>query len=295
MTPSDCRFLLLTSKLGDPGRNPLTTAQLRTLALRIPLLDASNSDSELSIHHLSAIGMDENTSAKILKLLDDRLQLETYLRKAEKLGCIPLVRTNPDYPLILRKRLGNEAPGCLWLKGNSQILQMPAISLVGSRDLLHPNRKFAREVGRQAARQGYALVSGNARGADIAAQNACLDAGGYVISIVADALTEHTARDHVLYVSEEDFDEGFSAQRALHRNHSIHSLGEIVFAAQCTFGHGGTWDGCIHNLKRQCSPLFCFSDGSSASTELEHMGASLVSIEDLSDFHRLSQNQLSFF
>lgn len=294
MTPSDCRFLLLTSKLGDPCRNPLTTAQLRTLALRVPLLDTSNPNAELTYQHLSAIGINEGVSAKILRLLEDQLQLDTYLKKAAKLGCIPLVRTNPGYPMLLRKKLGNDVPGCLWLKGDPQILQMPAISLVGSRDLLLPNRRFAREVGRQAAKQGYALVSGNARGADIAAQNACLEAGGYVISVVADALTEHTVRNHVLFVSEENFDEPFSAQRALHRNHTIQSLGSIVFVAQCSLGHGGTWDGCIHNLKNHRSPIYCFSDGSSASAELELRGASLITISDLSNFRQLSTNQLSF-
>lgn len=294
MTPSDCRFLLLTSKLGDPSRNPLTTAQLRTLALRVPLLDVSSPDSEMTLQHLSAIGLDTGISKRILSLLEDQLQLESYIKKAAKLGCFPIVRTNPDYPLILRKRLGNDAPGCLWIKGNPDILKKSAVSVIGSRDLLLPNRKFAKEAGIQAARQGYAVVSGNARGADIAAQNACLEADGFVISVVADSLAEHNACERVLYVAEDDFDQPFSAQRALHRNRTIHALGEIVFVAQCTLGRGGTWDGSIHNLKNQWSPLYCFSDNSAAAAELEQRGASQVSISDLSDFRKLTQKQLRF-
>lgn len=294
MSLTEYSFLLLTGKLGDPSRMPLTTAQLRTLAQRIPLLQSSSDDSQLTIAHLASIGIGEPLAGRILRLLEDTPQLEAYLARAKKAGCIPVTRTNEDYPLILRKRLGLDAPGCLWLKGDPQILKMPAVALVGSRELQNANRDFAREVGMQAAKQGYVLVSGNARGADIVAQNACLEAGGQVICVVADALCEHTERKNILFLSEEDYDEPFSALRALRRNRVIHCLGEITFAAQCTLEKGGTWDGSVRNLKNLWSPLYCFDDGSQAMQELECMGASLVETPELSDFPKLTQHN-SFF
>lgn len=294
MSLTEYSFLLLTGKLGDPSRMPLTTAQLRTLAQRIPLLQSSSDDSRLTIAHLVSIGIGEPLAGRILRLLEDTPQLEAYLARAKKAGCIPVTRTNEDYPLILRKRLGLDAPGCLWLKGDPQILKMPAVALVGSRELRNANRDFAREVGMQAAKQGYVLVSGNARGADIVAQNACLEAGGQVICVVADALCEHTERKNILFLSEEDYDEPFSALRALRRNRVIHCLGEITFAAQCTLEKGGTWDGSVRNLKNLWSPLYCFDDGTQAMQELECMGASLVEAPELSDFPKLTQHN-SFF
>lgn len=294
MSLTEYSFLLLTGKLGDPSRMPLTTAQLRTLAQRIPLLQSSSDDSQLTIAHLASIGIGEPLAGRILRLLEDTPQLEAYLARAKKAGCIPVTRTNEDYPLILRKRLGLDAPGCLWLKGDPQILKKPAVSLVGSRELRNASRDFAREVGMQAAKQGYVLVSGNARGADIVAQNACLEAGGQVICVVADALCEHTERKNILFLSEEDYDEPFSALRALRRNRVIHCLGEITFAAQCTLEKGGTWDGSVRNLKNLWSPLYCFDDGSQAMQELECMGASLVETPELSDFPKLAQHN-SFF
>lgn len=294
MSLTEYSFLLLTGKLGDPSRMPLTTAQLRTLAQRIPLLQSSSDDSQLTIAHLASIGIGEPLAGRILRLLEDTPQLEAYLARAKKADCIPVTRTNEDYPLILRKRLGLDAPGCLWLKGDPQILKMPAVALVGSRELRNANRDFAREVGMQAAKQGYVLVSGNARGADIVAQNACLEAGGQVICVVADALCEHTERKNILFLSEEDYDEPFSALRALRRNRVIHCLGEITFAAQCTLEKGGTWDGSVRNLKNLWSPLYCFDDGTQAMQELECMGASLVETPELSDFPKLTQHN-SFF
>ena len=164
---------------------------------------------------------------------------------------------------------------------------MPTVSLVGSRDLRDKNRKFAQQVGILAAQQGYALVSGNARGADSAAQTACLEAGGYVISVIADSLEEHCPGGRVLLLSEDDFDEPFTVQRALHRNRVIHALGDAVFVAQCTLSKGGTWDGSVQNLRRHWSDLYCFRDGSPASVELEQMGACLIEAEELNDFKSL--------
>ena len=195
----------------------------------------------------------------------------------------------------VRKRLGLDAPGCLWSRGDISLLRGPKISLVGSRMLRKENEAFAREVGRQAAIQGYTLVSGNAVGADQVAQQACLDADGTVISVLATELDQHQEKERVLYLAEDGFDQPFSAQRALSRNRVIHSLGCKTLAAQATLEKGGTWDGCVRNLRFGWSGVFCFDDGSEAVKRLEQMGATLVKMEDLSDLTALKQNNCSLF
>ena len=187
----------------------------------------------------------------------------------------------------VRKRLGLDAPGCLWAKGNTDILKSQTVSLVGSRELREDNRCFAETVGREVARQGYTLVSGNARGADKTAQDACLEAGGRVISIVADELQKYSLTENVLYLSEDGFDLPFSALRALSRNRVIHALGYITIVAQCNGQNGGTWDGTLKNLQNNWSPVFCFDDGSATVLELEQLGATSIALKDLSDFGAL--------
>ena len=204
-------------------------------------------------------------------------------------------RVSAQYPSALKSALGLEAPGCLWAKGDLSLLDTPAIALVGSRELRQENRIFAEEVGRQAALQGLTLVSGNARGADKAAQNACLKAGGRVISVVADSLMEHKRRENVLYLSELSFDDEFSAQRALSRNRVIHALGRITFVAQSDLHRGGTWDGTAKNLRSGWSPVACFRDGSDAMTELEQMGAFLIGMEELQDVCALQRPEMTLF
>jgi predicted Rossmann fold nucleotide-binding protein DprA/Smf involved in DNA uptake len=231
-----------------------------------------------------ALGYDEGMARRIVSLLEEEELLDYCLRKAGRASCVPVTRASEAYPLSVRKHLGLDSPGCLWAKGDLSILEMPKVSLVGSRVLQQENREFAAEAGRQAAEQGFALVSGNAKGADQMAQEACLDAGGCVISVVADELDRKEPRERMLYLSEEDFDAPFSAIRALSRNRVIHSLGQMTFVAQSGYETGGTWDGTVKNLRFGWSPVYVYADGSPAQCVLADMGAQPVDFSQLSNF-----------
>ena len=287
MTGAEQGFLLLTSKLGNPDRRPLTVAQQRHLFARCELLERKEESRRVDISDLVSIGYGTRMATHIVELLDEELLLQNYLRKAKKAGCVPITRATECYPVALRNRLGLDSPGVLWAKGDLSLLNTPSVALVGSRNLRSANREFAKEVGRQAAIQGFTLISGNARGADKTAQEACLEAGGRVISVVADSLAEHTEKENLLYLSEDVFDGEFSAQRALSRNRVIHCIGIKTFVAQCNLEKGGTWDGTTKNLQKGWSSVFCFDDKSKAITELTQMGATPVKMEQLSDLTAL--------
>ena len=295
MTARERGFLLLTGHLGNPERPVLTAAQLRNLAKRVTSAAPISDNRDMVPEDLVALGYGGDMAQRILALLDEEELLDHYLRKAGRQGCIPITRVSEDYPLAVRKRLGLDSPGCLWAKGDLSILEMPRVSLVGSRVLQQENREFAAEVGWQAAKQGFALVSGNAKGADQMAQEACLDAGGCVISVVADELGSKEPEERMLYLSEEDFDAPFTAIRALSRNRVIHSLGQISLVAQCTLEKGGTWDGTVKNLRFGWSPVCCFDDGSEAMSRLERMGAMLIAPEQLTDLKTLMTDNLNLF
>ncbi len=295
MKSAERGFLLLTSHLGDPDRKVLSPPQLRVLADRVRQSESPREDRELSERDLVSFGFGPDMARRILQLLEEEEGLEYYLHRGRKLDCQPVTRAGEAYPQLLRQRLGLDSPGCLWAKGDLSILEYPAIALVGSRDLREENRRFAEAVGRHAAQQGWVLVSGNARGADKAAQEACLEAGGKVISIVADQLWKHPKTRSVLYLSEDGFDEAFSSQRALRRNRCIHALGQTVFVAQAKLHKGGTWDGTVKNLRFGWSSVVCFRDGSDAMAQLEQMGAYLIDIPDLADFTDLADQKTALF
>ena len=293
MRPAEQGFLLLSSHLGDPQRKVLTTAQLRTLAKRARELPYGERD--LAQEDLLALGYDREMARRILELLEGQAQLAWYLSRGRRSGCVPVTRVSEGYPQRLRSRMGLDAPGCLWAKGDLSLLTKPAIALVGSRELKEENRRFAMEAGRQAARQGFVLVSGNAKGADREAQDACLDAGGQVISVVADELAHKPAAAEILWLSEDGFDLGFSAIRALSRNRVIHSLPEVTLVAQCTLEKGGTWDGTLKNLHHGYSPVLCCNDGSAGITELIRRGVVPIGPEELEDLRALPKKQQNLF
>ena len=294
MTGAERGFLLLTSHLGNPVRRPLTVAQFRVLTERMQVSSRNPEDRDLMPEDLKALGYGWEMAERIVALLSEEELLDRYLQRAKKLGCIPVVRISEDYPLVVRKRLGLDSPGCLWARGEMELLKEPTISLVGSRELREENWRFAAKVGRQAALQGYVLVSGNARGADRAGQDSCLAHGGKVISVVADELWKQPLLENVLYLSEDGYEEAFSAQRALSRNRVIHALGLKTFVAQSSLKTGGTWDGTVKNLRFGWSPVFGYEDGSEAMDLLFQMGATPVRMEQLNSIYDLSQNQTSF-
>ena len=287
-------FLLLTSSLGNADRHPLTVSQLRTLTKRVRAMERPTDNRELSESNLLAFGYDREMSRRILRLLGQDEELSYYLHRANRFGCTPITRVTPEYPGALR-RLQLDAPGVLWAKGDISILSSPMISLVGSRDIRPENQYFAEEVGRQAARQGYVLVSGNARGADRIAQESCLAAGGRVVVVAADALSDKHEEKQILYLCEDSFDFPFSPQRALSRNRVIHCLGSRVFVAQCDYQTGGTWSGTKKNLSSGWSPVFCYDDNSAACLSLVQMGAERIGLDALSDLDVLTARQGSLF
>lgn len=241
----------------------------------------------LTADDLVVLGYDRRMALRITELLLGEVRLNRYLHAGARADCFPLSRVSEGYPLAVRKRLGLDAPGCLWVKGEQSLLQTPMIALVGSRDLAEKNRIFAEMVGREAARQGITLVSGNARGADRTAQEACLEAGGKVICVVADALALHPLRRNMLFISEDSFDLPFSSQRAISRNRVIHSLGAMTLVAQCICGTGGTWGGTVKNLQNHWSPVFVFEDSSEAAVQLVQLGAESLQLEQVLDFRSL--------
>ena len=294
MRGPDQGFLLLTSNLADPARKPLTVAQFRNLAKRVAAAERVLDSRDLIPQDLIKLGYDEGMVQRIYGLLSGTNQLREYLRRAWDCDCYPITRLNPLYPKTVRRRLGLDSPGVLWAKGDITLLGKPAVAVVGSRDLQEENRVFAREAGFQIAKQGYVLVSGNANGADKCAQEACLEAGGQVISVIADSLQKQLLRENVLYLSLDDFNQEFSVQRALHRNHVIHTLAELTLVCQCTLGKGGTWDGTLMNLKNGWNPVYCYSDGSEAAFQLQNRGAAPVLVEDLRNLSALTEQAVSF-
>ena len=285
-------MLLLCADLGD-GQKPLTPAQFRRLRVHVLARPEGEAPAERNLEEadLRALGLEASFARRVAALLDREAALDAYLRVGRELDVSPVTRVSPLYPARLRL-LGQDAPTVLFCRGDSSLLQRPAVALVGSRELTEAGRAFARRVGELAALEGFVLVSGNARGADQTAQEACLAAGGAVISVLPDSLADHDpAGERVLFLSEQGWHLPIAPYRALDRNRLIHALGEKTLAAQSRLT-GGTWSGSLENLRRGWSPLFVNEAGGPGCARLIALGANPVRLETLDSLRALTPAQL---
>ena len=294
MTAAEEGVLLLCSRLGDPDSKPLTMPQFRELGLRVRSAGLDGDPlRQLQEGDLLRLGYEKTFTRHILQLLDRNAALTAYLRRGEQIGIHPLTRLSSAYPHRFRNKQGASCPPVLFYRGNTALLEQPSLALVGSRALQPENEAFARYAGRFAAMQNLVLVSGGAVGADLTAQNACLDAGGSCVIFLPDQLDRHPAHDRILYLCADGYDLPFSTPRALGRNALIHMQADRTIAAQCTYGSGGTWQGCLENLKHSWSDLFVFADGSDGANALVERGASPLPSEFSEE--DLKKSQLSLF
>ena len=293
MRPSEEGLLLLCCKLGQPVR-PLSPSEYKQLEAYVRAMNLTRSKDdfqEVTPKYLASLGYSEEMSQRIHSLLDRPEALNSYLAAQPDISII--TRISDRFPHRLR-RLGSDCPPALFCKGDTALLDSHCISLVGSRMLFPRGSAFARRIGTMAANEGFTLVSGGASGADSAAQEACLAAGGDVICFVPDRLESYSSRPHVLYCCAEGYDLPFSNTRALRRNFFIHAMGEKTFVAQCPRTAGGTWQGSRENLKHGWSELYVLNDGSEGADALARLGASFVE-DDLPPLADLLSYQLSIF
>lgn len=99
-------------------------------------------------------------------------QWESLGRKDILFTCV----THPDYPTKLRHIA--DPPYALYYKGSLPAGHIPAIAVVGARNASHAGMETAKQIGRELAENGIAVVSGLARGIDITAQKGVLTVAG---------------------------------------------------------------------------------------------------------------------
>lgn len=111
-------------------------------------------------------------------------EAEAELAAAARMGATFIGIGEPDYPPLLRRM--DYPPPLLAVKGNAAVLSLPAIAIVGARNASLAGIKMARMIAAELGREGYAIVSGLARGIDAAAHEASLDTG--TIGVLAGGL-----------------------------------------------------------------------------------------------------------
>jgi len=97
------------------------------------------------------------------------------LERAKELGVRFIALGDVDYPPLLREI--ESAPPLLAIRGFAEILSRPCVAIVGSRNASAAGVTFAERLAQGLARENYVIVSGLARGVDLAAHRASLGTG----------------------------------------------------------------------------------------------------------------------
>jgi DNA processing protein len=111
-----------------------------------------------------------------------REDAERHLERCAQLGQQLLTPACGAYPAALRSI--PDPPIALWVRGRIDLLTIPAVAIVGSRDHSPYGATVARRVARDAASAGIAVVSGMARGLDAVAHEAALSVHGATIGVL---------------------------------------------------------------------------------------------------------------
>ena len=111
-------------------------------------------------------------------------EAEAEMEAAERNGSFFAAIGEPDYPAMLRQM--DLPPPLVAVKGRPDVFSLPAISIVGARNASANGAAMARKLAHEMGRQGYAVVSGLARGIDAAAHTGSLETG--TIAVLAGGL-----------------------------------------------------------------------------------------------------------
>lgn len=169
---------------------------------------------------------------------------EAEIRAAEQTGAKWIAFGAPDYPAALAQLA--EPPPILWAIGSIALLARPMVALVGARNASSLGTRMARKLASDLAEEGFAIVSGLARGVDTAAHLAALDggtvavmAGGVdVVYPAENAVLAQEIAEKGIRVSEQPMHLAPQARHFPRRNRIISGLAQAVVVVEAAAKSG---------------------------------------------------------
>ena len=187
--------------------------------------------------------------------------------KLERNGVTVLVRGFDRYPQRLNDVLGDNAPQIIYVAGNRAILDEPSAGFCGSRLASAQGIEIARQSARLLAGEAINVVSGYAKGVDIATHSGALEAGGTTTIVLAEGILHFRLKEkelpwlgddpmsRIVVVSEFPPRLPWKAHNAMTRNRTICALSDALVVIESGM-EGGTFDAGNAALNLSI-PLFC--------------------------------------
>jgi DNA processing protein len=122
-----------------------------------------------------------------------RTEAEREIESARKLGVVYAAVGEANYPT--RLQMIDDAPPLITIRGHAGVLSMPMVAIVGSRNASAAGVKITQRLTQGLCENGFAIVSGLARGIDAAAHRASLATG--TIAVLAGGQDKIYPPEHI--------------------------------------------------------------------------------------------------
>ncbi|HUF69541.1 MAG TPA: DNA-processing protein DprA [Longimicrobiales bacterium] len=131
----------------------------------------------------AAIRMDRPDAAAKIRTPAAEARIEHALRSVlDAPDTIAIGAHEPHYPSALFDL--HDAPPLIFARGDTGLLDRPAVAIVGTRACTEYGADVARSIADALARAGVVVVSGLAHGVDRHGHEAALDAGGHTVAVI---------------------------------------------------------------------------------------------------------------
>jgi predicted Rossmann fold nucleotide-binding protein DprA/Smf involved in DNA uptake len=190
------------------------------------------------------------------------------LEKWASQGIWIISRGDDRYPKRLKVRLHSRAPALLFGIGDIGLLARGGLAIVGSRNADEAASLFTNILAERCAKEGIAVISGDAKGIDREAMTTALDVGGTAIGVLPEGIAKPSMKreyrkplqeGRLVLLSDLSPDATWSVANAMNRNKYIYALSDWACVVASST-EGGTWSGATENLKHGWVKLFVRSD-----------------------------------
>lgn len=281
LSPDTQATLLLTGQFSssrDARRAPLTLTEYNAVAKSLVELDARPGDLLQGVPEKWSLS--EISKADLEYLLGRGLTMADNLNQWENRGVRIIGRSDVEYPKLFTSRLKNHRPPLLYTVGNLELLKGKGFAMVGSRVTTPDVLDWVKNLAAERSNQGEVVVSGGAKGVDLAAITGALDAGGQAIAVlpndlgkvaIAKSFRQHILNGDLLLISSNEPKASFQVWRAMERNKYIYALAEQTVIVASDLKSGGTWAGAEEQLDYPvCPHIFVRYDASSEALQALH-------------------------
>ena len=225
------------------------------------------------------LGLSEEEAYRAFTLLHRGVQLSYALDGYAVEGIDVVTQYDGEYPRRLERKLGDGAPPCFYRCGNENLLNGPAIAIVGISGVktTQEARQGIEALVLGAIDLGYAIITGGELGVSRIAASLTERHGGTLIDVLGGGMREHMKDETIArlleagrcaILSTEHPDAMFTVSHAITRNKLLFSLADAAFVFN-TDGRRGETEALMN---RYCDWIYAW-EGCEANRPLIQRGA----------------------